>query len=326
MHSGYPRLYVAISLDVEEEGLFGGRYQCFSPSVTNLACLASLAPLLHRGVKPTLFCAYPALTDPAGQDIIRELGESCEIGAHLHYWNTPPLPANSPGILRAVPAGKLGEDEFLAKLRTVAKAVENLTGKPPRSFRMGRWDLHRFMLPLLARCGFICDASVRPLHWHMDNGRGPDHFLAPADPYWIGTPNGKLLEVPLTVLPLLNILKKIPPRFLPCLQQWGALALLAVYHPLWLLRLVTLRHVAAGGRVLSLTWHSSEMMPGGTPHLPDEKSISRFRAKIARYLDWLEAKYDIAYVSMSDLAKIEQFPLRQAATGDWCTEDSHGGS
>jgi hypothetical protein len=70
-------------------------------------------------------------------------------------------------------------------------------------------------------------------------------------------------------------------------QHWGALALLPVYHPLWAMKAVTKRHLARGGRVLSLTWHSSEMMPGATPHMPDTSAVERFLGKIRNYLYWL---------------------------------------
>ena len=41
-------LFVAISIDVEEEGLFGGRYACRRPSVRNTAHLHRLRALMER--------------------------------------------------------------------------------------------------------------------------------------------------------------------------------------------------------------------------------------------------------------------------------------
>lgn len=314
------RIYVAISLDVEEEGLFGGKYACRNVPVGNLASLHKLQPFLERGVRPTLFCAYPVFTSPLAQDYLQPILPYVEIGAHLHHWNTPPLTAaaRKADHLSSVPAKELSGEQFAAKLQNVLTAGKSFCGRQLRSFRMGRWDLHQTMLPILAENGIYCDASVRPLHWRVDNAQGPDHFGAPADPYWIKTPKGKLLEVPLTVLPLLPVIASIRPQFLPALRQWGALALLAVYHPLWLLRLTTQIHIKRGGHFLSLTWHSSEMQGGATPHLATDEAVKAFLHKITMYLDWLEKNYAVTYVNMSQIhADLAQNLPTICGNADW---------
>ena len=58
-------LYLVVSLDVEEEGLFGGQYARRGFSTRNTASLKDLAPLCGMGIRPTLFCAHSVLTDPA---------------------------------------------------------------------------------------------------------------------------------------------------------------------------------------------------------------------------------------------------------------------
>jgi hypothetical protein len=159
---------------------------------------------------------------------------------------------------------------------------------------MGRWDLHRWHWPLLAEAGVLVDASVRPLHYAS---QGPDHFAAPTEPYLVTVRGRAILEVPLTSIPLCACVRRLAPpagagsavrgRLAASVQKWGTLALLPVYHPLWMMKAVTKRRLALGGRVLSLTWHSSEMMPGATPHLPDAPAVDRFLGKIRNYLRWL---------------------------------------
>lgn len=306
------RLSVAVSLDVEEEGLFSGRYRTREVPLLNLASLSRLEPLLDLGVRPTFFCAYPVFISGCGQ--LRPFFAVAEIAAHLHYWNTPPL-SDAAEQLTVVPARELTAEAYAAKLQNLLAAGEACTGQAIKSFRMGRWDLHRFMLPLIARMGICCDASVRPLHWRQDNGCGPDHFDAPADPYYVETEAGKILEVPLTVLPLFRWLRYVPPRFLPRFTHWGVLALLSIYHPLWLLQLTTILHVQRGGSVLSLTWHSSEMMAGGAPHMPDDATVQSFLAKMSAYCRWLMARYDVEWVHMADLWG-RNFPTR-TTSADW---------
>ncbi len=323
-------LFVAVSLDVEEEGLFGGRYVCRRPPVRNTAFLHRLRSLTARGVRPTLFCAHSVLTDEASREHIAAMQDAgAEIGAHLHHWNTPPLAGDTPDCPLSVPAAALSPSLLRDKLQTVLTAARSLATAPVVSFRMGRWDAHPQLWPLLTQAGIQVDASVRPLHGRRCAADGlaisPDHFNAPAVPYTIATPYGSLLEVPLSVAPLLPglpaLIRALPAalrrRVQPRFHQWGALALLPVEHPLPLMRLVTRALLFHGVRLLSLTWHSSEMMPGGAPHIPDEAAAARLLGKISRWLDWLESRYDVAYLFMRDVAAHcppRSFP---SLTGDW---------
>ena len=323
-------LFVAVSLDVEEEGLFGGRYACHSPSVRNTASLHRLRSLTERGVRPTLFCAHSVLTDEASRDHIAAMQDAgAEIGAHLHHWNTPPLAAGTPDSLSGVPAAALSPSLLADKLRSVLTAARSLAAAPVVSFRMGRWDAHPQLWPLLAQAGIKVDASVRPLHGKRRAADGlalcPDHFNAPSRPYAIATPYGSLLEVPLSVAPLLPglpaLIRALPAALRRRVQahfhQWGALALLPVEHPLPLMRLVTQTLSFHGIRLLSLTWHSSEMMPGGAPHIPDEAAAARLLDKISRWLDWLESRYAVTYLFMRDIAAHCPPHSPPPLTGDW---------
>lgn len=330
---GRPLLWLAASLDVEEEGLFGGKYVCRAPSLRNTAFLSRLAPLLERGLRPTLFCTHCALTDAPTQAMLARLRDrhGAEIAAHLHFWNTPPLADDGPDVLSRVPAAALGQGAFRAKLRQLLAAGAAFQGEALRSFRMGRWDLHRHHWPVLAEQGITCDASIRPLHGPAADAHGlrlrPDHFSAPRTPYLVRTACGDILEVPLSVTPLLKTLPALLERLPAALRQpamssyfrWGALTLLPVEHPLRVMQYMTRRFVAAGGRILSLTWHSSEMMPGGAPHMPDEGHVTRFLEKIKKYIEWLPTIGDLRSVTMQEIRR--ELPTCPAplppATADW---------
>ena len=96
-----------------------------------------------------------------------------------------------------------------------------------------------------------------------------------------------------------------------------SLALLPVEHPLPFMRLVTQALHFHGVRLLSLTWHSSEMMPGGAPHIPDEAAAARLLDKISRWLDWLESRYDVTYLLMRDVTTHYPPHSSPPLTGDW---------
>ena len=174
-----PDLYLAVSLDVEEEGLFGGQYARRGCSTTNTACLTRLAPLCERGVRPTLFCAHSVLADAASRRDLAAVRDrhGAEIGAHLHHWNTPPLTLDGPEADAAlgdsaprVPAAAVPDPLMAAKLAGLMAAGRDFQSAPLTSFRMGRWDLHRNHWPLLAEAVFLwmprCAHCIAgPLRW-----------------------------------------------------------------------------------------------------------------------------------------------------------------
>lgn len=329
MLSQLPKIHVALTLDVEEEGLFTGRYDCRTPSVRNLEFLRHLDSFLERGIRPTLFCAYSVLTSSNGRKILDAARKHAgvEIGAHLHHWNTPPLACDdhgeSPRIILNAASRLVSVEKFAQKLDVLFTCLTDFMGEKVRSFRMGRWDLHKEHWPLLLERGIETDASVRPLHCSSPAGMAPDHFDAPPDPYWIDKNN--LLEVPLTVqplTPLLRHLKKAPllgQTLAARLHKWGALALVPVHQPLWLLKFATRIHIARGGQTLSLTWHSSEMMPGGAPYLPDQRHVDKFLQKMLAYFEWLESVYNVSYVNMKEMREIYAMKAMTPAmgAGDW---------
>lgn len=295
-------LQVVLSIDVEEEGLFGGSYSS-SASVRNVAWLESLIPLLHAQDMPiTLLCTHSVFSDASACRAMDVLRTECrvEVGAHLHHWSTPPLEENAhPEIYRS--AGDVPKAMMEAKLHALFEAGHNYAGHALTSFRMGRWDLHHSHWPLLAQCGVLTDSSVRPLHCGTGlptpSATMPDHFAAPAHPYFVHIPiNGKtheIFEAPLTCVPLISplrpLLNALPRPLRAKVQKVGALATQPVYHPLWALRCITKAQLAQGQRVLALTWHSSEMMPGGAPHIPDKTAARALLTRIADYLTWLRA-------------------------------------
>lgn len=177
------------------------------------------------------------------------------------------------------------------------------------------------------------DASVRPLHagYCPTRPSPPDHFMAPREPYGVQVGTQHIWEVPLTTTPLVWGLPQLANAlYSAChgktsgaqgaegggfagmatmgagalrasVQKWGALTLLPIYQPLWMLKLCTLAHVWAGGRTLSLTWHSSEMMPQGAPHMPTQAAVDAFIHKIHLYIEWLRVMWPVEAMTMAEL-------------------------
>jgi hypothetical protein len=158
-------------------------------SVANVDALPRLAELCaHHGVQPTYLCTYPVATQPSSARILRELFAQgdCEIGSHLHAWNTPPfqgVPGRDGDERRvAYYSSELGPELFKAKLTVLHEALGELCGEPPRSFRAGRFGIDAATLGELPALGYEVDTSVTPLSEQLED-RGPDFRSAPQHPY-----------------------------------------------------------------------------------------------------------------------------------------------
>lgn len=318
--------YICISLDVEEEGLFSGAYASRNPPLTNIPLLSKLTPLLEKlGFKLTLFCDYAVFADSGAWAAVSSLAATglVEIGAHLHHWSTPPFTddrTGEPVRTHLLPAALLR-----ARMENLLEIGKNRAGHALTSFRMGRWDLKRPLLPLLAELGIKVDSSICPLRAFRN---GANHFLAPASPYWVGTPSGNILEAPITQIPLLKGGDRAWAKLCANRQSWldrfhffGALSANPVWHGLPVMKMTSRLHFWRGGRVLNFFWHSSELMPGASPNVPDQAAAEKLLAKIFTFCAWLRANFQIEAVTASQLAALPiaaDYPLLAAfPNGDW---------
>ena len=286
-HTSDSPLRVVVSLDVEEEGLFSGHYATSGCGVSNVSLLPRLAPLSRDlGFPLTLFCAHTVFADAGACHVLEQMRDhyGAEIGAHLHHWSTPPAsPLDPPHEGQPTRTDKLPRDLLRQRLATLLDAGREFQGAPLTSFRMGRWDLKDCVRPLLSEAGIKVDSSVCPLR-HFPGG--PDHFLAPADPYWVeGWQGAPLLEAPITQIPLHPALAQLWYRACPAASRdkfhfWGVLSPNPFWHAPRIMRWATRLHRRRGGQVLSLFWHSSEMLPGGSPHVPDQKAADAVLERI----------------------------------------------
>lgn len=321
-----PPLRVIVSLDVEEEGLFSGHYAATNCGVRNVALLPLLAPISDElGFPLTLFCAHTVFADAGCRRVLEIMRDrhGAEIAAHLHHWSTPPLD-DAPAADGPPPrTDTLPRDLLRRRLRTLLDEGARFNGAPLTSFRMGRWDLKKSVRPLLAEAGITLDSSVCPLRSFAG---GADHFLAPADPYWVeGHGDTRLLEAPITQIPLVRAMPRIwhglsPQRRRDSFHFWGALSANPFWHGPRVMRWAVRLHQARGGRVLSLFWHSSEMLPGGSPHMPDEQAARAFRERMFAFFRWLRDSFTVQGCTAAGLraeADSLSFPSRPDGPGDW---------
>lgn len=178
---------LAFTIDVEEDMPDWGITDPIT--VDNVEVLPRLAELCARhGVRPTYLCTYPVATQASSVAVLRALWArgDCEIGTHLHAWNTPPF-AGVPGRVgdergHTYYQFELGAERFRAKLEVLHAALGEITGEAPRSFRAGRFGIDAATLRELLPLGYEVDSSVTPLSQQVED-RGPDFRDAPQHPY-----------------------------------------------------------------------------------------------------------------------------------------------
>ena len=312
---------LAVTIDVEEEGLFSGNYEEQGIPVKNLAGLSLLDPIFreHR-IRPTLLVSHQAAVCRSHGDIIMRLTRDWggEVGAHLHPWNTPPfesLPYPEPVPSDLMPVGLLE-----AKLETLFSSLAAM-GASPVSFRMGRFNLGPKMLGVLEKSPIRVDSSIAPMRRYYG---GPDHLSAPTDPYFPDPAaphrpgSSGLLEAPLTIIPMLpglgaffegldKMLPGGPKTFISRLAQH---VFSLPVQPLWTglrrLQAAVRLHQRRGGRVLTVFFHSSELMPGGCPQHKTIEDVHLFLDKLGCFFGWLNQEITVESLTLSELGRSAQ--------------------
>ncbi len=308
------RLKLVITVDVEEEGLFTGRYPRIPPGVKNVHELRRIEFITRElGFPLTLLVTYPVTVDRKCGQILRFWHRElrAELGAHLHPWSTPPfadLPCPEP-----VRSDLMPDSLLRAKLESLKDAMESRLEVRPTSFRMGRFDLGEGMRRLLPACGLSTDSSVVPCRLVAN---GADHFMAGNEPFWWDRDEmggDTLLEVPLTQLALLPKLaarlyrasqRLTEPRRLILHSAFRALGVVGI-QPAWYslpsMQWAARLHHARGGKVLTMFLHSTELLPGANPDYPTEAAARRLTGRIRQFLQWLTTHYSIEGVTLSQL-------------------------
>ena len=326
------KLKVLITIDVEEEGLFRDRYPLQVKDVENVPFLSVLDALVQKhALRPSLLVSYQVIRHQPHAEYLIALNEKWngELGLHLHPWNTPPL-VDLP-YAEPICSEKMPDDLLAAKLQTLIDRFIRL-GQYPTAFRMGRFNLGHRLFGVLEKTPVIVDSSIAPMRCYY---RELNHFSAPSDPYYPDPrcptrPGGSsILEVPVTILPLVKsagpMLAHMAARR-PTMVPW--ISKMAMYggsipaQPNWtglaIVKMAILLHLLRGGHALTITLHSSELMPGGSPLRKTWHQVRQFLDRLDHLLEWLRQWAHVEPVTLSALARQMQ------AVGDPGPPASHG--
>jgi hypothetical protein len=295
-----PAVLVGVDTEADDQWSAEGRRRL---SVDNAERLPALQALCEEfGVRPTYVVTYEMATRPRSRDVLQALQASgrCEIGTHLHPWTSPPFrPEDAAG--HTYPHN-LPPDLLERQIRELTEVIEAELGARPTTYRAGRNGFDGGTLPILERLGYTVDTSVDPLFNERRKG-GMAFAGAPLRPYHpdyadVRRPGpSRVLEVPITAATLPGLPKTLERLYasLPAIPYRGYFRRLGL-RPVWLrpsyaalpdmLELAGRLH-AQGAPCFNLIFHSSELLPGGSPYTPDPASVARFLEDLRRLLAYL---------------------------------------
>jgi hypothetical protein len=319
-------MQLIITIDTEADD----QWQRRGPVTTeNIAFIPPFQDICTRhGFPPTYLCTHDVVSDPAFDQVLVPFERQglAEIGAHLHPWTTPPLDQYWDQTDRAnAYASEIPTDLFRRKLETLTAALEARCGRRPTSYRAGRWGFSAAHTQILLDLGYIVDCSVTPLLSWGDAGareRGQDYREAPARPYFMawgdpGRPGASsLIEVPVTVLQTNGLMRRSP-----VLTEWyrrsrkhsvakGLNRLFRVapqwFRPFQDMTPDRLMDVFRAARrldlpIIQMAFHSSELMPGASPHNPGPEDVRRLLAKLDDVFSQLSGE-GVTGTTLSDFA------------------------
>jgi Polysaccharide deacetylase len=302
-----PAVLVGIDTEADDQWSSSGRER---NSVTNATRLPAVQALFDAfGVRPTYLVTWEMATRGASAGILRDLGRTgnCEIGTHLHPWSSPPF---RPEDLRDHTYPHNLPPELLERqISELTAAIEENLGSRPTTYRAGRNGFDGGTLPILERLGYTVDTSVDPL-FNERRKRGMLFAGAPLAPYFpdpadVRRPGAsKVLEIPISSATKPWLPKAVEARYaaLAPIPWRGALKRIGL-RGVWLRPSYTsLPDMLAFADALharrvpcfNIIFHSSELLPGGSPYTPDEASVTRFLDDLKRLLEHLNAKLGAA--------------------------------
>ena len=236
----------------------------------------------------------------------KEKEGKCEIGLHLHAWNTPPfyeLPRTYNGLPYIT---EYPPDIIYKKVKALKTLIENKYETSIKSHRSGRWALSAEYLKVLSECNIDIDCSVTP---EISLKRLPGRTVRFGNDYskYSRLPNyiyENILEIPMTT----RLVRRLSSG------RWKhKLKSLIKGEDMWLrpfrnglsdmMNITNIIEAETDSDYLEFMIHSSELMPGGSPYFKEEKDVEKLFFEMEKYFGYI-AESGYAGVTLSQYAQI----------------------
>jgi hypothetical protein len=318
--SGRTFFMVGVDTEADDQWTLEGRKRL---SVENARALPRLQALCDAyGVRPSYLVTHEMATREPARSILRDLSATgrCEIGAHLHPWSSPPY--REEDLVGRYPS-QLDDSQLETQLVELTAAIETSIGVRPVSYRAGRHGFDSRSLKILEKLQYRVDTSVDPLFNERRKG-GPSFAGAPVSPYWpdhadvLANGASSVLEIPVSAATSPALPKAFERRFtsLPSIPWRGYLKRLGL-RAVWLrpsystiedAKALASALVARGVPTLNMLFHSSELVPLGSPYNRTDADVDRFFERLERVFDHIMKRLEARGVTYRECAEALQVP------------------
>ena len=315
-------MYFIITIDVEEDNW--GDFENKNTSLLHINKLFKLQELFDRyRIKPTYLLTYPAATDRNAISILRRMIEDkrCEIGTHLHPFNTPPFEEEKNKYNSML--CNLPKDLQYKKIENLHETIYKSFGMEPVSFRSGRWACDENVLENLSKLNYIVDSSVTP-YMDWSSNHGPDYSRISTKVYKIrlnSSSDSYIMEVPPTIgflqtgFDIKNTIFRIFfSRRIRKFEIHGLLDKIKGINKIWLSpevteweKMVDLAKTMGkeGYEVLNMFFHSPSLMAGCTPFTKTDKEVEEFIHRIEKFLEYAVLN-NLQSITLSEYARLKK--------------------
>ncbi len=317
---------LVVTVDTEEEGLWGGRYPRTGLSVDNIEGIPRFQEICERyGVRPTYLVDAAIVESDRAVAILEPLAREgrCEIGTHVHPWCNPPF--EEPNDTYHSYLHNLSPELQYAKIEWLTERIAERFGERPRSFRAGRYGASGATIEALAKLGYLVDSSVTPFQDHSRDG-GPDFRNACWTPYRVGRDDilrpvseGLLWEVPVSVGYTVADFRAADRRRNWAMKSpWRRLKAVGILDRLGLARRVKFcpeqasatdlcrlvdAYLANDAPVMVMMLHSSSLTARTSPYTPDEAGLERLLATLESTLSYCTRERKMSPAILSETAE-----------------------
>lgn len=259
------------------------------------------------GFKPVYLVNYEMANNDFLMDYLKKKQKEgvCEIGTHLHSWNSPPEHELERKFEGNPYITEYPEQIVYEKIDFMTKLIESKVGIRPVVHRAGRWASSDCMFDILSELGYIADCSVvsgcNMLNYPGKTvSYGFDYRTYPNEAYLV---KDNLIEIPMTVKHIQHTLagKSIKNRAKNLIvgkDRWLRPAISTVKE----MKLNIDERVENGSDYAEFMIHSTELMPGGSPYFKNSRDVER-EYKDMRTIFTYAVQCGFEGITMRDYAK-----------------------